>query len=289
MKEITKAYIRNCLPIRKSYQNKGDFGHVLVIGGSIGMAGSVCMAALGALKSGAGLVTVAVPKSVSDIVAVKLTECMVLPVNDFNGEFDISASADIVEFCKKCNTIVFGMGARKSAGTVRILESLLLNYTGALVLDADGLNVLSENPDFLNIKRRCSLILTPHPGEMSRLVSQSVSDVQSNRGELASSYAEQHDLTIVLKGERTVVANKDILCVNPTGNVGMATGGSGDVLAGIIGAFAAQGLSSADSACCGCFIHGLSGDIAVKEKTYFCLTACDLIDFLPKAFGEILN
>lgn len=289
MKEINKEYIRSCLPTRKSYQNKGDFGHVLVVGGSVGMAGAVCMTALGALKSGAGLVTVAVPKSVSDIVAVKLTECMVLPVNDLNGEFDISASVDIVEFSKKCNTVVFGMGARKNVGTVRILESLLLNYTGTLVLDADGLNVLSENPDFLNIERKCSLIVTPHPGEMSRLVGQSVSDVQGNREGIASSYAKQHDVTVVLKGEHTIVANKGTLCVNPTGNVGMATGGSGDVLAGIIGAFVAQGLAAIDSACCGCFIHGLSGDIAVKEKTYFCLTACDLIDFLPKAFGEILN
>ena len=289
MKELSVEYIRKCLPIRRSNQNKGDFGHVLVIGGSLGMAGSVCMAALGALKSGAGLVTVAVPKSISDIVSIKLTECMVLPLNDCNGALDTTASDDVLKFSKKCNTVVFGMGARKNAGTVRVLESLLMDYAGTLVLDADGLNVLAENPDFLNIERKCSLIITPHPGEMSRLINQPIPDIQNNRCRVASTYAEQHNLTVALKGERTVIANKSDLYINPTGNVGMATGGSGDVLAGIIGAFAAQGIDLIQAACCGCFIHGLSGDIAVKEKTSFCLTACDLIDFLPKAFNEILD
>ncbi len=287
--KIKKIQIKALFPIRKSFQNKGDFGHVLAVGGSLGMAGSVCMTAQSALKTGAGLVTAAVPACIASVAAVKLTECMILPVPDESGAFCVASVREIVDFSRKCNTVVFGMGARKTCGTTRILESLLLSCEGTLVIDADGLNVLADNLDLLAVKRKCSLILTPHPGEMARLCGCSVKEVQENREQISLSFAQKYNVVLVLKGENTVVTDGEEIFINPTGNVGMATGGSGDVLAGIIAGFSAQGLGAQNAALCGCFVHGLSGDIAVKDKTQYCLTACDLIDYLPEAFKEILN
>ncbi len=286
--QLTHELIKNNLPVRFSHQNKGDFGHVLVIGGSYGMAGAVCMTAQSALKSGAGLVTVAVPEKIADIVSVKLTECMVLPLPDENGMLSASARQTIKSFLPKVNTVVFGMGARKCAGTAAILEFLLQTFTGTLVLDADALNVLAENPELFHIKRKCMLILTPHPGEMARLMNREISFVQAERENNAKKYAQTNNLVLVLKGEGTVISDGEKLCLNPTGNVGMATGGSGDVLAGVIGGLVAQKIPPLHAAFCGCYLHGLAGDIALKEKTYFSLTACDLITYLPEAFREIL-
>ena len=284
-----KNQIKSLFPIKKSFQNKGDFGHVLVIGGSMGMAGAVCMSALSALKTGAGLVTAAVPACIASVVAVKLTECMVLPLPEQDGVFDVSAHCKAIEFSKKCNVIAIGMGARKNAGITRVLESLLFSYQGVLVVDADGLNVLADNPELLEIERKCELILTPHPGEMARLCNCSVQEVQVKREEISTSLAQKYGVVVVLKGENTVITDGDAVFINPTGNVGMATGGSGDVLTGIIAGFAAQDLDAKTASLCGCYVHGLSGDIAVNDKTVYCLTACDLIEYLPDAFKEILS
>ena len=288
VKKIQKNQIKLLIPSRNSFQNKGDFGHVLAIGGSYGMAGAVCMTAQSALKTGAGLVTAAVPSCIASVAAVKLTECMVLPAQDETGVFSIASAQEIVNFSRKCNAVAFGMGARKTSGTTRILEDLLVSYEGTLVVDADGLNVLSENMSLLDNKRKCNLILTPHPGEMSRLQNCSVQEVQADRVQIAREFAKKYNLVLTLKGENTVITDGEEVYINPTGNVGMATGGSGDVLSGIIASFAAQGLNTLNAAVCGCFMHGLSGDIAVKDKTEYCLTACDLIEYLPKTFKEIL-
>ena len=281
---LDKEFVKDKLPKRFSHQNKGDFGHVLVIGGSVGMCGSVCMTAMAALRSGAGLVTVAVPEEISSVVSVKLTESMVLPVPSENGTFCLKSVGKIRKFLPKVNTVVVGMGGRICDGLEAIIEMLLNEFSGTIITDADGLNILSRNKCLLDVKRKGSLVLTPHPGEMSRLTSLSVSDIQNDRKNIAQSFAKKHNCIMVLKGEKTVITDGKLTFVNPTGNVGMATAGSGDVLAGIIAGLSAQGSNPFELAACGCFLHGFSGDIAVSDKTEYCLVATDLIDYLPKAF-----
>lgn len=286
---LSKEFVSENLPKRLSHQNKGDFGHVLVIGGSEGMCGSVCMTANAALRSGAGLVTVAVPDAISSIISVKLTESMVLSLPSEKGMLSLKSVNAIRNFLPKVNTVVVGMGARICDGLCAVLEMLLTEFCGTLVIDADGLNVLSLNNYLFEIDRKCEVILTPHPGEMSRLMSVSVPEIQNNRENVAQNFAKKHNSVVVLKGENTVITDCNNVLVNPTGNPGMATGGSGDVLAGIIGALSAQGLNSVTGAACGCFLHGLSGDIAVKDKTEYSLVAADLIEYLPKAFLSAFN
>lgn len=281
---LNNEIVKSKLPKRLSHQNKGDFGHVLVIGGSVGMCGSVCMTGTAALRSGAGLVTVAVPEEISSVVSVKLTESMVLQVPSENGEFCLKSVNKIRKFLPKVKTVVVGMGARTGEGLCAIIDMLLTEFFGTLIIDADGLNVLSKYSYLLETERKCKVILTPHPKEMSRLVSLSVPEIQLNREKIAQNFADKNKCVMVLKGENTVIADGQQTFINSTGNNGMATGGSGDVLAGIIAGLSAQGLNPIESASCGVFLHGRSGDIAVLDKTEYGLIATDLIDYLPKAF-----
>lgn len=287
MKITDKEYVLRHLPKRLSHQNKGDFGHVLVIGGSVGMCGSVCMTAESAIKAGAGLVTVCVPQEISEVVMTKLTECMVLPAKSKNGVFSSEATEKISEFLPKVNTVVFGMGVRVCQGGLEILKLLFSSFSGNLILDADGLNILAQNMELIN-RKNCKVIVTPHPGEMSRLVNQPISEIQVTRNENALSFSKEFGLVTVLKGEKTVISDGKDVFVNPTGNVGMATAGSGDVLAGIIGGLSAQGLSSFESSVIGTYLHGLSGDIAEQDKTVYCLKATDIIEYLPRAFKKVM-
>lgn len=281
---LDKELVKSKLPVRLSHQNKGDFGHVLVIGGSVGMCGSVCMTAMSALKCGAGLVTVAVPEEIWSVVSVKLTESMVLPVPSENGVFSLKAVNKIRKFLPKVNTVVVGMGARVCDGLSAILEMLFSEFSGTLIIDADGLNTISKSRSLFEIEKKCKVVLTPHPGEMARLTGFSASDIQNDRNNVAEKFAVKYNCVVTLKGEKTVISDGISTYVNPTGNVGMATAGSGDVLAGIIAGFSAQGSTPLDSALCGTFMHGLSGDKAIIDKTEYCLVATDLIDYLPKAF-----
>ncbi len=285
---VTLEQVRAMLPKRLSYQNKGDFGHVLIIGGSRGMSGSVCMAGESALRTGAGLLTIAVPNAISDIVAIKTTECMTLPLSDEAGVFSLKAAQELKAFLPKATTIVVGMGARICPGLLKILEFIITSFSGTLVIDADGLNVISEHMELLDLNRKSKIIVTPHPGEMARLLHTTSSKVQEQRAACATQFAQDKNVTVVLKGENTIIADGNRLYINPTGNVGMATAGSGDVLAGMIGAFAAQGLKPDESAVCGCYIHGLSGDIAAQQKTVYSLMATDIIRNIPMAFKKIL-
>lgn len=281
--------ILNILPERKPYQNKGDFGHVLVVGGSLGMAGSVCMTAQSALRSGAGLVTVAVPDVIAEIVSVKLTECMVLPLKSENGQISSDCLKTIASFLPKVTTVVVGMGGRVCKGLTSVLEFLLEEFNGTLIVDADGLNILAKHDDLLSKTRKCELILTPHPKEMSRLFESTVEEVQNNREEVSKFFSKKYDLCLVLKGQNTLVSYKDKHFLNPTGNVGMAKGGSGDVLAGMIAGFSAQGANALNASCLGVYLHGLAGDIAILEKTVYGLIATDIISYIPNAIKKILG
>ncbi len=260
------------LPLRLSHAHKGDFGRVLVMGGSQGMAGAPAMTAQAALRSGAGLVQVACPDAVRDIVAGLVPCAMTCPLDDW-GSFVPTVRA-------------IGPGGGGALTTPIILQQLADTST-PIVIDADGLNRLAEVDQWWT---HCGahVVLTPHPGEMARLVEPTTIDIPAaDRSALASAVANLCGAVVVLKGYGTVVAEPTRAILNTTGNPGMATGGSGDVLTGIIAGLAAQGLTPFDAAHLGAHIHGLAGDLAVEEIGQVSLIASDLLDYLGDAFGQL--
>lgn len=277
------------IPMRLSSANKGSCGRVSIIAGSKGMTGAAALSALGALRSGAGLVTALTPSSEQPILAVKLTEAMTVPLPHENGVISAAAADTVLESIKNADAVVFGPGLGKGRGILPLLERIVTEFTKTLIIDADGINALSANIDILN-RKKCSVILTPHPGEMSRLSGLSISEIQSARIKTAEDFADRFDVTVALKGEGTVVAARGgKTAVNPSGNCGMATGGTGDVLSGVVAALAAQGCTPYDSAVLGVYLHGLAGDIAAAEKGVHGLIASDLCGTLPAAFLETLK
>ena len=277
------------IPMRLSSANKGSCGRVSIIAGSKGMTGAAALSALGALRSGAGLVTALTPSSEQPILAVKLTEAMTVPLPHENGVISAAAADTVLENIKNADAAVFGPGLGKGRGILPLLERIVTEFTKTLIIDADGINALSSNIDILN-RKKCSVILTPHPGEMSRLNGLSISEIQSARIKTAEDFADRFDVTVALKGEGTVVAARGgKTAVNPSGNCGMATGGTGDVLSGVVAALAAQGCTPYDSAVLGVYLHGLAGDIAAAEKGVHGLIASDLCGTLPVAFLETLK
>lgn len=277
------------IPMRLSSANKGSCGRVSIIAGSKGMTGAAALSALGALRSGAGLVTALTPSSEQPILAVKLTEAMTIPLPHENGVISAAAADTVLENIKNADAAVFGPGLGKGRGILPLLERIVTEFTKTLIIDADGINALSANIDILN-RKKCSVILTPHPGEMSRLSGLSISEIQSARIKTAEDFADRFDVTVALKGEGTVVAARGgKTAVNPSGNCGMATGGTGDVLSGVVAALAAQGCTPYDSAVLGVYLHGLAGDIAAAEKGVHGLIASDLCGALPAAFLETLK
>lgn len=277
------------IPMRLSSANKGSCGRVSIIAGSKGMTGAAALSALGALRSGAGLVTALTPSSEQPILAVKLTEAMTVPLPHENGVISAAAADTVLESIQNADAAVFGPGLGKGRGILPLLERIVTEFTKTLIIDADGINALSANIDILN-RKKCSVILTPHPGEMSRLSGLSIPEIQSARIKTAVDFADRFDVTVALKGEGTVVAARGgKTAVNPSGNCGMATGGTGDVLSGVVAALAAQGCTPYDSAVLGVYLHGLAGDIAAAEKGIHGLIASDLCGALPAAFLETLK
>ena len=277
------------IPMRLSSANKGSCGRVSIIAGSKGMTGAAALSALGALRSGAGLVTALTPSSEQPILAVKLTEAMTVPLPHENGIISAAAADTVLESIQNADAVVFGPGLGKGRGILPLLERIITEFTKTLIIDADGINALSSNIDILN-RKKCSVILTPHPGEMSRLSGLSISEIQSARIKTAEDFADRFDVTVALKGEGTVVAARGgKTAVNPSGNCGMATGGTGDVLSGVVASLAAQGCTPYNSAVLGVYLHGLAGDIAAAEKGVHGLIASDLCGALPAAFLETLK
>ena len=275
------------LPKRKSDGNKGDFGRILVVAGSKGMTGAAVLSAYSALRSGSGLVTLSTAESERAVAASFHPEIMTAGLPCENGMISLAAVDRIIEFANKSDAVVFGPGLGQSDSIFEILKQLIKSYDKTLVIDADGLNALSKNSEILKSKN-CNIILTPHPGEMSRLTGQTIADIQSDRKNYAERFAAEYDVTLVLKGEGTVVAALDKESyINQTGNVGMATAGSGDVLSGVIAALAGQGLCAFDAATLGVYLHGLAGDIAADEKTVYGMVAGDITEKLPDAFKLI--
>jgi len=278
------------LPSRPKDAHKGDFGRVLVVGGSRGMIGAPSLSANAALRAGAGLVNVAVPEVIQLAVAGICPCATSLPLDcSSKGELTAKAARQVVAAAEHCDVIAAGCGMGVSAGARQVV-SAIIQQDKPVVLDADGLNNLARIDGWERI-RRCPMILTPHPGEFSRLTGDEIGQIQSHRRESAVSAARRWreagpdvPLVVVLKGAGTVVTDGQNVFINTTGNPGMATGGSGDVLTGIISALLGQGLAPYESACLGVHVHGLAGDIAAGKTGEIALVASDLIDFLPAAF-----
>ena len=284
-REYLKAY-RAFLPKRKPDMHKGDCGHVLVIAGSKGMTGAACLAAEAALRTGSGLVTAAAPASEQPVLAAKLTEAMTLPLPCAEGVLSLEACAPILAALENCDVCVIGPGLGRCAALPVILKELF-NQKKPVVLDADGINALSTHIDIGKV-RACDLVLTPHPGEMARLTGKTVQEIESAREETAREFAESFGATLLLKGHRTVIASPEgAVHVNQTGNSGMASGGMGDVLSGVIGSLIGQGAPPYDAAVLGAFLHGLAGDMAADRLGEHSLLARDVIDTLPQAIRAL--
>ena len=265
--------------------HKGDFGKVCIIAGSIGMSGAAALAGRSALRAGAGLVRVATPKSVLPIVATIEPSFTTIPLpEDSLGRISAKAINTILEAVGQNDAVAFGSGVGISGALRSVLDTLLEQEGLKLVVDADGLNNLSGIKDWPD-KLKAKMILTPHPGEMKRLWSGLFrGTLPDQRQQQAVQLAQQTGTTVVLKGAGTVVIDDEKVYINKTGNPGMATAGSGDVLTGVITALLGQGLSDFDAAVLGVYVHGLAGDIAAGKMGQVGMITTDIIDSLPEAF-----
>lgn len=280
---------------RQREGNKGSYGHVLVIGGSLGKAGAAAMAGFSALRAGAGLSTVATPRSVLPTVAAFHPELMTEPLPETEqGTISMRALGSGLDALLERKTLAMGPGISRNSETAELVREIARrdenSSTSDLVVDADGLNAFEGAADKLNGRGR-TVVITPHPGEMSRLTGLTIAEIQSNRLDVARKFAREHELIVVLKGHRTLIAAPDgTVWVNPTGNPGMATGGTGDVLTGIVAGLIAQHPQEAlEATALAVYLHGLAGDLASASLGENSLVATDLIRFLPQAFAQMRN
>jgi NAD(P)H-hydrate epimerase len=272
------------LPSRPMDSNKGTFGRVLIVSGSRGMSGAAVLSASGALRGGAGLVRLAVPEGILTIVAAANPCYTTAPLpQDEHGRLSPAALPELLDLVRNNSVAALGPGLGQSAALGDIIASILEQTTTPLVLDADALNVSVGRLGDLR-KQRGPVVLTPHPGEFARLLGCDIADVQANRQELAADFARTHGVVVVLKGHGTVVTDGRRVYVNTTGNPGMATGGTGDVLCGLIAALLGQKLETFAAAQLGVYLHGRAGDLAREQLGEASLIATDLLDFLPHAF-----
>jgi NAD(P)H-hydrate epimerase len=286
---LTPERLREVVEPRAADSHKGDFGRVTIVAGSRGKTGAAHLAAMGALRSGAGLVTVATPCSVLPIVASMAPEFMTEPLEEsIEGTLSSAAIDRLLDL--KQDVIACGPGLGRSPAVGEFVRSLLDRAALPLVLDADAITVLADDPGRLVGREERDVIITPHPGEMARLIGSSIEDVQANRIDVATDFATTHRVYVVLKGHRTIVATPEgHVYINPTGNAGMATGGTGDVLTGMIAAWLAQ-LLDAEAACrLAVFLHGAAGDLAEAEEGQVTMTATDVIANLGDALNRLCN
>ena len=277
IRELDYAQVLKLLPDRPVWSHKGDYGKILLLCGSRGYTGAAARAAMGALRSGAGLVYLGVPESIYTIEAVKLTEPVVFPLPDCEGKFAKDASTDILAMLPKMDAVLIGPGIGQSESTFHVLRTVLTNAQCPAVVDADGINLLSGHMDIVR-GRRFPTILTPHDGEFARLAGSPGDD----RIAAAKALSDRMQAVVLLKGHRTVIVSGDTCYVNCTGNPGMAVGGSGDVLSGIIVSLLGQGLSGLEAAACAAWLHGAAGDLCAKEIGQYGMLPSDILKALPR-------
>ncbi len=286
---ITRSIAARLLPPRPQDGHKGNFGHVFVIAGSRGFSGAVRLACESAGRAGCGLVTAGIPASLANMAAITLLESMSMTLPETPDQ-TISSSAiePALTFAATKSAAVVGPGISTHPGTWAFVHGFVAKCAPPLVVDADGLNIIAEDLAPLSDRDSCTTILTPHPGEMARLARISSQEVQANRESIARQLASATQSIVVLKGHETVVAHPDgTIAINTTGNHGMATGGTGDVLAGLLGGLLAQGMTAWDAARLGVWLHGYAGDCAASQFTARAMLARDLLACIPHAFGAL--
>lgn len=280
---ITRAWARTLVVPRLADVHKGDCGRVVLVAGSTGKSGAACLAALGALRAGAGLVTVATPRSCQPIVSAWMPEYMTLGLDETIGGTVRGEAVEAI-LGESCDVLAVGPGLGRGPEVTDLVRTLVRDSQVPLVLDADALSAFADDAPELRGRDGRELVITPHAGEMARLVGTTVEQVQARRIEVAREFATTHQLFVVLKGARTVVATPaGAVWINLTGNPGMATGGTGDLLTGVVSAWMGQ-LLDAELACClGVFLHGLAGDLAAARHGEVALVAGDVGDYLGPA------
>jgi NAD(P)H-hydrate epimerase len=283
---LTRGSMRELITPRTPDSHKGDYGRVLVVAGSRGKTGAAHLAGVGALRSGAGLVTIATPDACLPIVAAMGAEYMTEPLDETADGIDPACVDRVIEMAR--DVIAIGPGLGTSPSTREFIRQIVDRATMPLVVDADALNAFAGDPEGLTGRDGRDIIITPHPGEMARLVGMSTDEVQASRLEIARNFAVAHHVFVVLKGHRTLIATPDEkVFINPTGNPGMATGGTGDVLTGMIAAWLAQ-LLDAEAACrLAVYLHGLAGDLAEADEGDVPMTSADVAGHLGDAFLEL--
>lgn len=274
---LKREDVLSLLPDRDPWGHKGQFGKLLLLCGSVGCTGAAALAARAAVRSGAGLVFLGVPRAIYAIEAVKLEEPLVFPLPDLDGKLSRDAIPEILNRLPQMDACLMGPGLGQSPGVRAVAEAVLEQARCPVVLDADGINVLAAHMDVLR-GRRYPTILTPHDGEFRRLGAEPGPD----RVQAAAHMANALGAVVLLKGHRTVVTDGSTVYENTTGNPGMATGGSGDVLAGLITSLLGQGLAPLEAAACGAWIHGAAGDLCVKAMGQYGMTPSDMVEALPR-------
>ena len=287
MERTDKNLVKRAVFNRPDDANKGSCGSLLSICGCYGMAGAAIMAGKSALRCGIGLLKMALPESIYPISAQSILESVYFPLSETSeGKISADNIDFLLEQAEKSSAVLIGCGLSVCSDTKQLVTAFIQNCKKPMVLDADALNCICDNPEILK-SAKAQIIITPHPGEMSRLTAMSVQSVNQSRTETALAFAEKYGVVCVLKGAGTVIADKDgRALLNTTGNSGMATGGSGDVLAGMVSAFLAQGACPFDAAAAAVYLHGLAGDIAKERLGRVSMLPTDLIDCISLAFQK---
>lgn len=276
-RELNHEKVLSFLPDRDPVANKGVFGKLLLLCGSVGYTGAAALSAMGALRSGAGLVYLGVPKSIYEIEAVKLTEPVVFPLPEDNGRLCSAAFGEINAYLTKCDAVLLGPGIGRSDNTEKLICKVLKAYSGPVILDADGINLMRSHKDILR-GRTGVTILTPHEGEFRSFGGV----LGTDRPQAAARLAIDTDCIVVLKGHETVITDGVVCYINRTGNPGMAVGGSGDVLAGIVTALVGQGIAPLEAAACAVWLHGSAGDLCAQALGQYGMLPSDMLNILPR-------
>lgn len=277
IRRLNHELVLSLLPDRNPWGHKGNFGKLLLLCGSRGYTGAAFFAAMGALRSGAGLVFLGVPESIYGIEAVKLNEPVIFPLPDAGGRLSADAVPEILTRLPQMDAVLVGPGLGQSEGTLAVVRAVLEKAECPVVVDADGINVLSAHRDLLR-GRKSPTILTPHDGEFARLGGV----IGEDRMAAAAALAEELGCTVLLKGHETCITDGTDGYLNPTGNPGMAVGGSGDVLAGVITALLGAGLPPLEAAACGAWLHGAAGDRCAAELGQYGMLPTDMLSVLPR-------
>ena len=276
MMELNHEQVLSILPDRAENAHKGDFGKILLLCGSRGYTGAAYLAAQASLRSGAGLVFLGVPESIYQIEAVKLNEAIVFPLPDEDGKLSAAAIPEILERLPNMDAVLIGPGLGQSEGVFQVVKTVLEQAACPVVLDADGINLIATHKDIVR-GRTGTTVLTPHGGEFARL-----GGASGDRVAAATEMANDLGCILLLKGHGTVITDGNTTYINPTGNPGMAVGGSGDVLAGMITELLGQGIEPLQAAACGAWLHGAAGDLCAAQIGQYGMLPTDMVNVLPR-------